>query len=192
MLAVAITGGAWMIARQAARERGVTIGATPAAAAACAAAVAALAASRTGMSIAVAAALATVTVAALTDLRCGLMFDRLTVTLAAGALGIALAGGHIVDALIGGMLLGGVLFALYVVTNRQGLGLGDVKLAAALGAALGAPAGALAMGFAFVLGGAYGAWLLATGRARRRTAIRFGPFIAAGTYLSVLVPGLQR
>jgi prepilin signal peptidase PulO-like enzyme (type II secretory pathway) len=54
--------------------------------------------------------------------------------------------------------------------------------------ALGLSAGLAAIALAFVFGGGYGAWLLATKRARTGATIRFGPFIAAGTFVALIVP----
>ena len=64
-----------------------------------------------------------------------------------------------------------------------------MKLGTAIGIGFGPVAGLVALGAAFVLGGAYASWLLATRRARRGDAIRFGPFLAAGTFLAALLPG---
>ncbi|MDB5042143.1 MAG: peptidase prepilin type [Candidatus Eremiobacteraeota bacterium] len=92
--------------------------------------------------------------------------------------------GDATAALWGTVLAGGAVFALYALTFGTGIGLGDVKLAAAIGAGYGAYAATIALGAAFVLGGAYGAWLLLMRGARRTDAIRFGPFLAAGTVVA--------
>ncbi|MBI5090711.1 MAG: prepilin peptidase [Actinobacteria bacterium] len=78
---------------------------------------------------------------------------------------------------------------LYVV-SRGGLGDGDVRLSPLLGAYLGwlglayVPAG-LFLGFLF--GAVVGVAAIVAGRAGRRTAIPFGPFLAAGTIAAVFV-----
>ena len=78
---------------------------------------------------------------------------------------------------------------MHAISKQRGIGLGDVKLrGAALGMALGLSGGLTAIALAFVFGGAYGVWLLATRRAQRGASIRFGPFIAAGTFATLLVP----
>jgi len=77
---------------------------------------------------------------------------------------------------------------LHAVSRGRGLGLGDVKLGTALGAALGLVSGLTAIALAFIFGGGYGVWLLATGRARAGSSIHFGPFIAAGAYVALLAP----
>ena len=103
------------------------------------------------------------------------------------AIAAIVAAAHTGDAtasLWGTVLAGSAVFALYALTFGTGIGLGDVKLAAAIGAGYGAYAATIALGAAFVLGGAYGAWLLLMRRARRTDAIRFGPFLAAGTVVA--------
>jgi leader peptidase (prepilin peptidase)/N-methyltransferase len=85
------------------------------------------------------------------------------------------------------------LFAAYAtlwLAYPSGMGLGDVKLAGVLGALLGWLSwSALVIGtFAgFVLGALYGVALMALGRAGRKTAIPFGPFMIAGSLLAVFV-----
>jgi leader peptidase (prepilin peptidase)/N-methyltransferase len=135
------------------------------------------------------AALAGALVAAVVDARTGLIPDTLTRTTALVALICAAASGGASLAFGGAYAVGGALLALHLLTRGSGLGLGDVKLGTAIGIGFGPAAGLVALGAAFVLGGAYASWLLATRRARRGDAIRFGPFLAAGTLLVTLLPG---
>ena len=184
------TVAAWLLARRAAAQRGTSIGDFPCGLPAGAAIVAALAAWRVPLAFGAVAVIAIVSVAAVTDVRSGAIFDALTLALGVTTLITALANGTAPAALTGALAGGGSLLALYLVTQRRGIGLGDVKLGAGIGAGLGAGLGLIALGGAFVAGGAYGAWLLATRRARRDSAIRFGPFVAAGTYVAMLIaPG---
>lgn len=88
--------------------------------------------------------------------------------------------------------LGGiVLFALYfamAVAYPRGMGFGDVKLAAVLGIALGWLGwGPLAVGAfaAFLLGGVFSVGLLVTGRANRKTALPFGPWMLVGAAVGI-------
>lgn len=80
-------------------------------------------------------------------------------------------------------LLGGIHLA-----SPDGLGTGDVRLAPLLGAYLGwlnpgmVPVGLF---FGFLLGAVVGVAIVALGRGGRRTAIPFGPFLAAGTLVAV-------
>jgi leader peptidase (prepilin peptidase) / N-methyltransferase len=134
------------------------------------------------------AALAGTLVAACADVRTGLMPDTLTRTTALAALGCTIASGVVPFACGGAYAVGGALLALHLLTGGRGIGLGDVKLGTAIGIGFGPVAGLVALGAAFVLGGAYASWLLVTRRARRGDAIRFGPFLAAGTLFAALIP----
>ncbi len=133
-------------------------------------------------------ALAGTLVAAVVDARTGFIPDALTRTTAVAAVGFAYANGVAPLACGGAYAVGGALLALHVLTRGRGLGLGDVKLGTAIGAGFGPGPGLVALGAAFVLGGAYASWLLLTHRARHGDSIRFGPFLAAGTLAAVLVP----
>ncbi len=92
------------------------------------------------------------------------------------------------------MLLGAsialALMALIYWASRGGMGDGDVRLAPLLGGYLGwlnpglAPVGLF---FGFVLGAVVGVALMAARKAGRRTALPFGPFLAAGAILAVFV-----
>jgi leader peptidase (prepilin peptidase)/N-methyltransferase len=175
------------VARRGAAARGRIIGTLPCALPAGAAAVAALASRAGDLEPAALAVLAAVGVGAVTDLRSGAICDPLTAALAGTALVAALARGHLTAALAGAVSAGGALLALHVATRGRGIGLGDVKLAAGVGAGLGAPLGLLALALAFVAGGMYGTWLLATNRARRGDTVRFGPFVAGGTTVALLL-----
>lgn len=82
-----------------------------------------------------------------------------------------------------------VAFRALHAAARGGLGYGDVRLAAMLGGYLGwrgmayVPVGIFA---GFVLGAAVGVVLLLAQRASRRTALPFGPFLAAGALLTIV------
>jgi leader peptidase (prepilin peptidase) / N-methyltransferase len=83
------------------------------------------------------------------------------------------------------------MFAAYLVLamlRPADLGLGDVKLAAVIGLMtgwLGWGIAVVATFLAFVLGGLAGIALMLVGRAGRRTAIPFGPFMLAGALVAV-------
>lgn len=129
------------------------------------------------------------------DLRRHLLPDRFTVP-ALGAGAVLLAAAALVSD--GGSVYGrawacaGALLAFYLVLvliYPAGLGLGDVKLAAALGLHLGWLSwGAPIVGtFAgFVVGALVSIVLLVTGRANRRTAVPFGPSMLVGALVAVL------
>jgi leader peptidase (prepilin peptidase) / N-methyltransferase len=94
-------------------------------------------------------------------------------------------------AALGTAALSSFLLVLALI-SPSGMGLGDVKAAAALAALLawrGWPA-LLAGSFAgFLLAALYGTALLVTGHATRKHQIPLGPFMITGAFLAVLAPG---
>jgi leader peptidase (prepilin peptidase)/N-methyltransferase len=188
ILVLASTSVAWRLTGRTACNDGVAIGRPPIGLLTAAAVVAALAVGRGNALVLVIAVVTSVTIAALIDSRTGYIFDRITGPFLLAALAIAAVRDNAINALIGMAAVAGVLVALYALTARRGIGLGDVKLGAGIGAALGWPMGSVALCAAFIIGGAYGAWLLTTGRAARQTAVPFGPFLALGTYVALLWP----
>jgi leader peptidase (prepilin peptidase)/N-methyltransferase len=130
------------------------------------------------------------------DFRVRRLPDVLTLPLAAAAL--LLLGlvtlvpehtGHWPSAALGALALGAGYYVLWFV-NPGGMGFGDVKLALGTGAVLGWYGwGTVLLGtFAgFLLGALYGGALVVAGRAGRKTAVPFGPFLIAGAYLGLLI-----
>ncbi|MFB7510865.1 prepilin peptidase [Streptomyces broussonetiae] len=133
---------------------------------------------------------------AVVDVRVRRLPDPLTLPLAPAALallGLAalLPGhaGHWPTALYGALALGAGYYALYRI-NPAGMGFGDVKLAVGMGAVLGWYGWSTVLfgAFAgFLLGALYGAALVLTRRAGRRSAIPFGPFLLSGALLGLLL-----
>lgn len=81
-----------------------------------------------------------------------------------------------------------VFYALLRAIRPGGMGGGDVKLAGLIGIQLGWLGwGSVVVGTlgAFLLGGLFGAILLVTRRAGRRTAIPFGPWMLAGAWVGI-------
>ncbi|MFJ5998022.1 prepilin peptidase [Streptomyces sp. NPDC092370] len=130
------------------------------------------------------------------DFRVRRLPDPLTLPFAGAALALlgltALVPEHAgvwTTALLGSLALGGGYFVLFLI-NPAGMGFGDVKLALGTGAALGWygwPTVMLGTFAGFLLGALYGAALVITRRATRKTAIPFGPFLITGAFLGLLV-----
>jgi prepilin signal peptidase PulO-like enzyme (type II secretory pathway) len=78
------------------------------------------------------------------------------------------------------------LLLLNLLTLGRGMGLGDVKLAIALGAILGFPLSVVFMFTSFILGSVLGLALMAFGRAKLHQKIAFGPFLIVGFALTAL------
>jgi leader peptidase (prepilin peptidase)/N-methyltransferase len=100
--------------------------------------------------------------------------------------------GALAHAAVAGAVSFGAFFALYAAVPK-GIGFGDVRLAGFCGLLLGWQGYRVAFGgvvAGIVLGGVAALGLLLTGRAGRKTAIPFGPFLAAGTVLGMLAGGV--
>jgi leader peptidase (prepilin peptidase)/N-methyltransferase len=83
-----------------------------------------------------------------------------------------------------------LLYFLVMLAKPGGMGFGDVKLAGLLGAALGWFGwGSLVVGAfsAFLLGGLFSVGLLLAGRAGRKSAIPFGPWMLLGAWIGIFL-----
>ncbi|MGA5319740.1 prepilin peptidase [Streptomyces seoulensis] len=129
------------------------------------------------------------------DLRVHRLPDPLTLPLTPAVLLLLALAAQLPDhtgtyrtALYGALTLAAGYLALHLL-NPSGMGFGDVKLAPALGAALGWygwPTLLLGTFATFASGAVYGLILVISGRANRKSAIPFGPFLLTGTLLGVL------
>ncbi|MCR5757672.1 MAG: A24 family peptidase [Selenomonas sp.] len=121
---------------------------------------------------------------ALYDWRYGLIYDQLVILLVLLS-GLPLSYGqmNVLDAVTGAALGSGLLLLLRGL-SQGGLGLGDVKLAAALGLWLGWENMILCLLLASCGGLVYGAILLCRRQIERRTPLPFGPFLAGGALLA--------
>jgi len=127
-----------------------------------------------------------------TDLRFWTLPDTLVSALAVLALikTFVLGEPGFSSSLIGG-IAGLLSLGIVVVLSRgKAMGMGDVKLAGAMGLLFGWPQLLLALIIAFVLGGAFGAMLILLKKATAKSAIPFGPFLTFATVLLLLFPGL--
>jgi len=91
-------------------------------------------------------------------------------------------------AALGAVISVSVMSALYLL-SRGGLGDGDVRMSPLLGMYLGWLNPGLALVgllYGFILAALVSAMLMIFGRANRRTAIAFGPFLAIGTLAAIL------
>lgn len=113
-----------------------------------------------------------------TDMKSMLLYDKVTLLLAAAGVVRAFFEHQLLEALYGAGVLLVIMLFLYFV-SRGGMGEGDVKLAPALGIWLGLDQGLLCLLLAFVSGGVVGALLLLCRRGKLKQAIPFGPFLCA-------------
>jgi leader peptidase (prepilin peptidase) / N-methyltransferase len=121
------------------------------------------------------------------DARTGFIPNQITYPALAITLTFAIFFSTFPQTAIGMLCVSGTLALLYIITRKRGLGLGDVKLGACIGAGLGPANGMIALGASFILGGIICAILLACGRAGPKDLVRFGPFLACGTLLSLIL-----
>lgn len=124
---------------------------------------------------------------AVLDFRYGFLYDRLTAPLAGFGVIFLLLGAlpHGAWSACEGAALGGGAFLLLRLLSRGGTGLGDAKLAAALGLWLGLSGTAVMLMLAVLLGGLLALVLLVRG-ASLRMAVPFGPFLSLGGYAAFL------
>lgn len=113
-----------------------------------------------------------------TDLKYMLLYDKVTLLLAAVGVVRAFFEHQLLEALYGAGAMLVIMLLLYFV-SRGGMGEGDVKLAPALGIWLGLEQGLLCLLLAFISGGIVGALLLLCRRGKLKQAIPFGPFLCA-------------
>lgn len=79
-----------------------------------------------------------------------------------------------------------LLLTLYLITKGRGMGLGDVKLAIALGIWLGLERGIIWLMYSFIIGGIVAGILLLLKRAKLKTKIAFGPFLIFAFWVVLL------
>jgi len=86
--------------------------------------------------------------------------------------------------LISGLTAFGFLGILYLVTKGKGMGLGDVKFAFFMGLFLGWQRTIIAFYLAFIVGAIVGIFLIVLKKAKKNSAIPFGPFLILGTFFA--------
>lgn len=121
---------------------------------------------------------------ALGDYRYGLLYDSLVLAVLVAGTGPLYTGLVSMSEALAGSLAGGGLFYLLRVLSRGGLGLGDVKLLAALGPWLGWQGMIICLLLSSSLGLCYGSYLLLQGKITRQSALPFGPWLAAGALVA--------
>ena len=127
-------------------------------------------------------------VSAWSDVRIGLIFDRVLAFAASAIVIASLLQGSLQEAFGGAATCCSALAFLWVVSRGRGIGLGDVKLAALSGAVLGIGGGMLSLGVAFVFGACYVVVLAIARRLPESRTVAFGPFLALGGAFAMVWP----
>lgn len=91
-----------------------------------------------------------------------------------------------IDALLGQLPVAGLYGVLYLISNRQWVGFGDVKLGMFMGLVLGWQQGLLALVLANLLGSIVVVGPMLTGTLKKNTHIPFGPFLIVATVVAFL------
>lgn len=121
----------------------------------------------------------------LIDLRLSIIPDQLNIFLVVLGGALAIANGDWANRIVGA-LVGFCLIGLVVrLSNDRGMGMGDWKMAFALGLILGWPKIIVALASAFVVGGLASIVLLLFGKKKIHSAIPFGPFLVAGSLIAL-------
>ncbi len=94
--------------------------------------------------------------------------------------------------IIAGLITGGLILFIVLITKEKAMGMGDVPIAALLGLLLGYPRGLYALVLAFVLGAVAGITLISLRRAGLKTAVPFAPFLIAGLLIFVFFGSLMK
>ena len=120
------------------------------------------------------------------DLRTMIIPDELN--LALGGLGLFVGGmsGHVLEHVSAGLAAGGLFASLVLGTRGKGMGIGDVKLAAALGLVFGWPSIAIVLAGGFIIGAIYGILALLARTKTLRSAVPFAPFLAVSSFVVFL------
>ena len=89
---------------------------------------------------------------------------------------------HLAAALLAALFFGAIIY----LSRGKGMGIGDLKLGAALGLLIGWPDIALALMLAFIVGAVFSVVLMILRKKGMKDYLPFGPFIVAGTALVFL------
>lgn len=135
-------------------------------------------------------ALLTLLLITLIDLRLSVIPDQLNLFLGLLAIALWAANGFswamLANQLIGALIGFGAIGLIIILTRGKGMGVGDWKMAVALGLLFGWPKIVVLFGLAFVLGGVVAVVILIAGKKKIKDAVPFGPFLALASFLVLL------
>ncbi|MEK7672993.1 MAG: prepilin peptidase [Patescibacteria group bacterium] len=88
--------------------------------------------------------------------------------------------------LIGAAVVGGFFLLQFILSKGKWIGGGDIRLGILAGLLLGWKFGLIALVISYLLGGIYSIYLLSTGKATRKTAVPYGPFLVTAMVIMAL------
>lgn len=94
-------------------------------------------------------------------------------------------GADFTNMIIGGLISGGFIGFLVLITKGKGMGIGDIKLALLLGFILGWQYAIVALSCAFILGAFIGICLIVAKAKKIKSSVPFGPFLISGFYFAL-------
>jgi len=92
----------------------------------------------------------------------------------------------VISAALGALVLGGLFYLLFIVSNGRWIGGGDVKLGIFIGILLGPALAYLVLLVASLLGSVIILGFMATKAVKRNQQVPFGPFLITGTYIAMV------
>jgi len=124
--------------------------------------------------------------ASLIDLDYQIIPDQISLFLVVSGLILQAFGppGALMNGVIGGLLGGGLLLVLAIL-SRGGMGGGDVKLITGIGIFLGWQLLLVCLFFSFIIGSLVGLALIIVQNKDMKTAVPFGPFLSAGAIIAI-------
>ena len=121
------------------------------------------------------------------DLKYQLLLDRFTIPAMIVALLINLfLGVSIWSMLVGAIVIGGFFLVQWLLSKGKWIGDGDIRMGALMGLMLGLTQGLVALFLAYILGALIGIVLIVSKKARMKTQIPFGTFLALATFVSLI------
>jgi leader peptidase (prepilin peptidase)/N-methyltransferase len=121
--------------------------------------------------------------AAVIDMNWGIIPNKITYPSLVIGLLLSFVTIGIYSSIAGGLFFSGVLL-LAAYCYRGAMGGGDIKIALVIGVFTGFQGAIIAFILAVFLGALYGMMLIIFGMAEYKTSIKFGPFLAAGAFIS--------
>ena len=94
-------------------------------------------------------------------------------------------GFNFLNMIIGGLIGGGAIALLVVISKEKWMGAGDIKIAAALGALVGYPQALLVLFLAFVIGSLFGIGLIIFNKKGLKDSLPFAPFLISSALITL-------